>query len=86
MPLVAGAKPNILFMIADDLGWNDVGYHGSEIKTPNIDALAKRGMALDRYYAYPVCSPTRVAIMTGRTPDSPGYRFTDRPQRRDAAR
>ncbi len=68
LPLVAGAKPNILFMIADDLGWNDVGYHGSEIKTPNIDALAKRGMALDRYYAYPVCSPTRVAIMTGRTP------------------
>ena len=68
LPLVAGAKPNILFMIADDLGWNDVGYHGSEIKTPNIDALAKRGIEFDRYYAYPVCSPTRVAIMTGRTP------------------
>jgi len=68
LPLNAGAKPNIVFIIADDLGWNDVGYHGSEIKTPNIDALASRGMELDRYYAYPSCSPTRTAIMTGRTP------------------
>ena len=68
LPCLLCAKTNILFMMADDLGWNDVGYHGSEIKTPNIDALAKKGVELDRYYAYPVCSPTRVALMTGRTP------------------
>lgn len=55
-------------MVADDLGWNDVGYHGSEIATPNIDALVRKGVDLDRYYAYPVCSPTRAAIMTGRAP------------------
>ncbi len=68
VPALLCAKTNIVFMIADDLGWNDVGYHGSAIKTPHIDALAKKGVELDRYYAYPVCSPTRVAIMTGRTP------------------
>ena len=68
LPALVHAKPNILFMMVDDLGWNDVGYHGSEIKTPNIDALAERGVELDRYYAFPVCSPTRVALMTGRSP------------------
>ena len=68
LPALVHAKPNILFMMVDDLGWNDVGYHGSEIKTPNIDALAERGVELDRYYAFPVCSPTRAALMTGRSP------------------
>ncbi len=67
-PLAAVAAPNIVFMMADDLGWNDVGYHGSEIKTPHIDALAGHGVELDRYYAFPLCSPTRVALMTGRSP------------------
>ncbi len=62
------AKPNVVFMMADDLGWNDVGYHGSEILTPNIDRLAGEGVELDRYYAFPVCSPTRAALMTGRSP------------------
>ena len=52
------AAANIVFFLADDLGWNDVGYHGSEIRTPNIDRLAKEGVVLDRYYAFPVCSPT----------------------------
>lgn len=68
LPALASAAPNIVFMMADDLGWNDVGYHGSEIKTPNIDALVERGVELDRYYAFPLCSPTRVALMTGRSP------------------
>ena len=62
------AKPNVVFIMADDLGWNDVGYHGSEIRTPNIDRLVKEGVELDRYYAFPVCSPTRTALMTGRSP------------------
>ncbi len=68
LPMLSSAAPNIVFMLAADLGWNDVGYHGSEIKTPNIDALATQGVELDRYYAFPVCSPTRVALMTGRSP------------------
>ncbi len=63
-----GAGPNILLMMADDLGWNDVGYNGSEIETPAIDRLAAEGLRLDRYYVFPFCTPTRVALMTGRSP------------------
>ena len=63
-----GAGPNILLMMADDLGWNDVGYNGGEIETPAIDRLAAEGLRLDRYYAFPFCTPTRVAVMTGRSP------------------
>ena len=57
--------PNILLIVADDLGWGDVGYHGSEIETPNMDALAAEGLTLRRYYANPTCSPTRTSMMTG---------------------
>jgi len=60
------SRPNIVLLIADDLGWNDVSYHGSEIATPNIDQLAREGVELDRFYAAPVCSPTRMGILTGR--------------------
>ncbi|PXY42240.1 arylsulfatase [Flavobacterium cheongpyeongense] len=59
-------KPNIILIIADDAGWNDVGYHGSVIKTPNIDFLAKNGVELDRFYANPTCSPSRASLFTGR--------------------
>ncbi len=62
------AKPNILLMMADDLGWNDVGYNGSDIKTPAIDRLAAEGLRLDRYYAFSLCTPASAAIMTGRSP------------------
>jgi arylsulfatase A-like enzyme len=60
-------RPNIVFVLVDDLGWGDVAYNGSEIRTPTLDALAASGARLDRYYTYSVCSPTRAALMTGRT-------------------
>lgn len=66
------SNPNLVIFVADDLGWNDVSYHGSEIETPNIDRLAREGVELDRFYAYPKCSPTRTALMTGRSPLSIG--------------
>src|SRR5437773_10862067 len=65
---LAADRPNILFIIADDLGWNDVGWHGSEIKTPNLDKLVAGGVNLARNYVYPTCSPTRCGILTGRNP------------------
>jgi arylsulfatase A-like enzyme len=60
--------PNIVFIISDDQGWKDVGFHGSDIKTPNLDALAVSGARLEQFYAQPMCSPTRAALMTGRYP------------------
>jgi len=59
-------KFNILLLVADDLGWADVGWHGGQFKTPNMDKLAKSGVELDRHYVQPVCTPTRTALMSGR--------------------
>lgn len=64
----AEKKPNILFIVADDLGWKDVGFHGSDIRTPNLDMLAANGARLEQYYAEPMCTPTRACLMTGRYP------------------
>ena len=61
-------RPNIVHIIVDDLGWNDVSYHGSEIKTPAIDRLAAKSVVLDRFYVTPICSPTRAGVLTGRYP------------------
>jgi len=61
-------RPNIVVFLADDLGWGDVGWHGSEIKTPHLDKLATSGTRLEQFYVQPVCSPTRAALMTGRYP------------------
>jgi arylsulfatase A-like enzyme len=61
-------RPNIVFILADDLGWKDVGWHGSEIRTPQLDRLAAAGVRLEQFYVQPVCSPTRASLMTGRYP------------------
>ena len=58
-------SPNVVLLISDDHGWGDVGYHGSEMATPNIDQLVHDGMELNRFYTYPICSPTRTALLTG---------------------
>ena len=59
-------QPHIIFILADDYGYNDIGYHGSEILTPNLDKLAKEGVTLENYYVQPICSPTRSQLLSGR--------------------
>ena len=74
------SPPNIVIIVADDLGRADVGFMGSqEIKTPNLDKLATGGAILDAFYVQPVCSPTRAALMTGRYPTHTGVYSVVRP-------
>ena len=63
---VRANPPNIIFMIADDLGWADVQFHGGTVPTPNLNALLKSGLELQQHYVAPVCSPTRAGFLTGR--------------------
>jgi len=63
-----GSPPNLVLVMADDLGWGDVGYHGGEARTPNLDRISARGVRFNRFYTQPICSPTRAALMTGRYP------------------
>lgn len=67
-------RPNIVIVLADDLGWGDVGFHGSEIKTPCLDALVGEGVELERFYTSPISTPTRAGLMTGRYPNRFGVR------------
>jgi len=69
-PHASSTRPNILLVIADDLGYGDLGCYGHpEIKTPHLDRFAREGLRLTSYYsAAPVCSPARAGLMTGRTP------------------
>ncbi len=68
-------RPNILFILVDDMGWRDLGCYGHEIhETPNIDSLAAGGMRFtDAYAACPICGPSRAAIMTGKLPSNTGF-------------
>jgi len=72
LPLAAAqptpSRPHIIYILSDDQGWKDVGFHGSDIKTPNIDQLAQGGARLEQFYAQPMCTPSRAALMTGRYP------------------
>ncbi len=74
---VSAERPNIIVIVADDLGWADVGFHGNEqIATPALDRLAAEGVQLDRFYTTPICSPTRAALMTGRDPMRLGVAYS----------
>ncbi len=82
----AAKKPNVLLIVADDLGFSDLGCYGGEIATPNLDSLAKRGIRLTRFYNTGRCCPSRASILTGQYPhrvgvghkvedlNQPGYR------------
>ncbi|MGN6546794.1 MAG: sulfatase-like hydrolase/transferase [Aureliella sp.] len=63
---VAPEKPNVVFIMADDLGWGDVGFHGGNAPTPHLDKLASESLELAQHYVAPVCSPTRTGLLTGR--------------------
>ena len=70
----AADRPNVILVMADDMGWAQTGYYGHPVlKTPNLDAMASAGLRMDRFYAgAPSCSPTRASVMTGRTNDRTG--------------
>src|SRR5262249_49363437 len=59
-------RPNVVFILADDLGWGSVGFHGGKVPTPNLDRLKGESVELTQHYVYPVCSPTRAALLSGR--------------------
>jgi arylsulfatase A-like enzyme len=78
---VHAAQPNILYILADDMGYADAGFMGSqEIRTPELDKLANAGAILSAFYVQPVCSPTRATLMTGRYPTRTGVYTVVRPQ------
>jgi arylsulfatase A-like enzyme len=62
------SHPNILYILADDLGWADLSLHGSPVRTPCIDQLAREGVELLQHYVCPMCTPTRASLLTGRHP------------------
>ncbi|MEO7300004.1 MAG: arylsulfatase [Verrucomicrobiota bacterium] len=68
----AAQRPNILVILADDLGWSDIGCYGGEIKTPNIDALARDGLRLTQFYNSARCCPSRASLLTGLHPHQAG--------------
>ena len=77
-PVVAAKQPHLVMMVLDDLGWSDVGFHGSgsNFLTPQLDKLAADGVILDKFYVQQVCSPTRSALMTARYPFRTGLQHT----------
>jgi arylsulfatase A-like enzyme len=76
-PAFAGAtdQPNIIYFVANDLGWKDVGFHGGRAITPNIDRLAENGARLENFYTLPHSSSARAALLTGRYPMRTGFQM-----------
>lgn len=81
--LFAESKPSVILIVADDLGYGDVGFHGSDIQTPNLDRLAGEGARLEAFYSCPMCTPTRAGLMTGRYPIRYGLMRSVVPPQRD---
>ena len=71
-PTAPEGSPNVLVMLVDDLGFSDLGCFGSEIDTPNIDALAAGGIRYTNFHVNPMCSPTRASLLTGLNPHMAG--------------
>ena len=71
------ARPNIIVILVDDMGWSDIGSYGGEIPTPNLDALAARGVRFTQFYSTPRCSPTRASLLTGLYPHQAGMGHLD---------
>src|SRR5438105_15612319 len=70
-PLCSG-RPNVLIILADDLGWSDLGCYGGEIRTPNLDALAAGGVRFAQFYTSSRCCPSRASLLTGLYPHQTG--------------
>ncbi|MAE75708.1 MAG: arylsulfatase [Planctomycetes bacterium] len=83
---VPASRPNIVVLVADDMGWNDIGYHCDQLHTPCLDRLAAAGVELDCHYVQPQCTPTRVALLTGRYPSRFGKHCTQASNERAVAR
>lgn len=72
-----GKAPNMIIIVADDLGWGDVSFHGSsQVHTPDIDDLASSGVVLNNYYVSPICTPSRGALLSGRHPIHTGRDYS----------
>ena len=77
MPADTNTRPNIVIILVDDMGWSDLGSYGSEIPTPNLDALAAQGVRFTQFYSTPRCSPSRAALLTGLYPHQAGMGHLD---------
>jgi hypothetical protein len=77
LAFAAGARPNIVVILVDDMGWSDIGCYGSETPTPNLDALAKGGVRFTQFYNTGRCSPTRASLLTGHYPHQAGMGHLD---------
>ena len=69
---LAAKRPNVIIVMADDMGWSDIGCYGSEIETPNLDRLAKNGLRFTQFYNTGRCCPTRASLLTGTYPHQAG--------------
>jgi arylsulfatase len=73
----SNARPNVVVILVDDMGWSDIGGYGGEIPTPNLDALAAKGVRFTQFYSTPRCSPTRASLLTGLYPHQAGMGHLD---------
>lgn len=71
------SRPNVVVILVDDMGWSDIGCYGGEIPTPNLDALAAKGVRFTQFYNTARCSPTRASLLTGLYPHQAGMGHLD---------